>query len=208
MSTNDVPPGEKVESEDVPHADGTPSSSPDNTFEEVTGDAVAEAADGEADATPETAADLQSRVQELEKALEHQRDLVLRAQADLDNTRRRAQRDVEQAHKYGLEKFVTEMLPVADSMELGLHAAGQEGAALEQLCEGMDLTLKMLQSALGKFDVEIVDPVDAPFDPELHQAMTMQAREGVESGIVLQVFQKGYKLSGRLVRPAMVVVST
>ncbi|MGK0172566.1 MAG: molecular chaperone GrpE [Gammaproteobacteria bacterium] len=151
--------------------------------------------------------DPQKRIADLELALADQRDQALRSQAELENTRRRAQRDVENAHKFGLERFVNEMIPVLDSMELGLQAAGQEEAALQSLVEGTELTLKMLQSALGKFQVEPVEPVNGKFDPELHQAMSMQDAEGVESGNVIGVFQKGYTLNGRLVRPAMVIVA-
>jgi molecular chaperone GrpE len=154
-----------------------------------------------------TGTDPHKRIVDLERALADQRDQVLRSQAELENTRRRAQRDVENAHKFGLERFVNEMIPVLDSMELGLQAAGQEEAALQSLVEGTELTLKMLQSALGKFQVEPVEPVDGKFDPELHQAMSMQDAEGVESGNVIAVFQKGYTLNGRLVRPAMVIVA-
>ena len=102
---------------------------------------------------------------------------------------------------------MSELLPIIDSMELGLSAAGQDGAGLDSVVEGTQLTLKMLSTALAKFALEEIDPQDTEFDPELHQAMSMQAVEGVAPGKVVQVVQKGYSLSGRLVRPAMVIVA-
>ena len=176
------------------------------TSEEEVADG-AEAAADDASAEVIDAEVLAGRTAELEVALEESRDQLLRGQAELENLRRRAQRDVENAHKFGLERFVSEMLPVLDSMELALQAAGQESATVDSIKEGTELTLKMLVSALEKFDVAAIAPENEPFDTELHQAMSMQSIEGVESGTVVQVFQKGYSLSGRLVRPAMVVVS-
>lgn len=132
---------------------------------------------------------------------------LLRTKAELDNTQRRAKRDVESAHKFALEKFVTELLPVKDSLELGLSAASEENAGLEKLREGVELTLKMFTAALEKFGVSEVNPDGERFDPELHQAMTMQDAPDIEPNTVLSVFQKGYLLNGRLIRPAMVVVS-
>jgi len=130
---------------------------------------------------------------------------LLRVQAELENQRRRAQRDVENAHKFGVEKFVAELLPVKDSMELGL-AAGVD-ADLGALREGLELTEKMLTSALEKFGVVQVDPQGDAFNPELHQAMSMQEGADIGPGKVVTVFQKGYLLNERLVRPAMVIVS-
>jgi len=172
-------------------------------------DAEPESANG-VDATTDADADadaVAARAREVEAALEASREQTLRAQAEMENLRRRAQRDVENAHRFGLEKFVTEILPVLDSMELGLEAARQEGAGVESLREGTELTVKMLQGALAKFEVAEIDPQGEPFDPEKHQAMSVQEVEGTPSGQVLQVIQKGYTLGGRLVRPAMVVVA-
>ena len=134
-------------------------------------------------------------------------ETVLRTQAEMENLRKRVARDVENAHKFGLEKFLEELLPVRDSMELGLAAAGEDEADTAQVREGVELTLKMLTSALEKFGVEIVDPVDSAFDPDFHQAMSMQEVPGVESGTVTMVMQKGFVLNGRLVRPALVMVA-
>ena len=131
---------------------------------------------------------------------------LLLARAEVENSRRRSERDVESAHKYALEKFVRELLPVKDSLELGLAAAG-EGAEFEKLREGMELTLKMLGAALEKFGVAEVNPKGQRFNPELHQAMAMQESPAAEPNTVLTVYQKGYLLNDRLIRPAMVVVS-
>lgn len=140
------------------------------------------------------------------KADEHWNQL-LRVQADLENTRRRAERDVENAHKYGLEKFVQELLPVKDSLELGLNAASGDDENIAKLREGTELTLKMLNGVMEKFGVAEVSPEGQPFNPELHQAMTMQESAEHEPNTVIMVMQKGYLLNERLVRPAMVVVS-
>lgn len=132
---------------------------------------------------------------------------LLTARAEMENTRRRSERDVESAHKYALEKFVRELLPVKDSLELGLAAAGGEGEAIAKLREGVDLTLKMLTTALEKFGVAEVNPKGQKFNPELHQAMAMQEVANAEPNTVLTVYQKGYLLNDRLIRPAMVVVA-
>jgi len=134
-------------------------------------------------------------------------DALLRAKAELDNLRKRTERDVEKAHKFGLERFLTELLPVKDSMELGISAASEEGADVSKVREGVELTLKMLATAIEKFGIEEVDPQGEKFDPERHQAMTMQEAAGVEPGTVVSVIQKGYLLNGRLVRPALVIVA-
>jgi len=139
------------------------------------------------------------------KADQHWNQLLL-ARAETENVRRRAERDVEGAHKYALERFVNELLPVKDSLELGLAAASGEGD-LAKIREGMELTLKMLSSALEKFGVKTLDPKGEKFNPALHQAMAMQEVRDAEPNIVLTVYQKGYLLNDRLIRPAMVVVS-
>ena len=128
------------------------------------------------------------------------------ATAELDNIRKRTSRDIENAHKYALERFVNELLPVVDSMELGINAS-QSAEDIESLREGMDLTLKKLFDCLGKFGINAIDPAGDKFDPEWHQAVSMQELEGSDSGQVITVMQKGYELNGRLVRPAMVVVA-
>jgi molecular chaperone GrpE len=140
------------------------------------------------------------------KADEHWNNLV-RAKAEIDNLRKRHERDLENAHKYALERFVAELLAVRDSMELGLSAAQEQGADVEKLLEGTELTLKLFSDVMERFDVVQVDPQGEPFDPDLHQAMSMQPRDDVAPNTVVTVVQKGYTLNGRLVRPAMVIVS-
>ncbi|MDF1588602.1 MAG: nucleotide exchange factor GrpE [Gammaproteobacteria bacterium] len=140
------------------------------------------------------------------KADQHWNEL-LRAKADMENLRRRQARDLENAHKHALDKFVTELLPIYDSMELGLKAASAEEASLEAVREGLEMTMKMFLSSISKFGLEQVDPEGQAFDPELHQAVAMQPADGVEANQVLNVMQKGYQFNGRLLRPAIVVVS-
>jgi len=135
-------------------------------------------------------------------------DELLRARAEMENLRRRQSRDLENAHKRALDKFVGELLPVYDSMDLGLNAANGAEASLETVREGLDMTMKMFLSSINKFGLEQVNPEEgAAFDPELHQAMAMQPVEGVEANKILNVAQKGFQFNGRLLRPAMVVVS-
>ena len=140
------------------------------------------------------------------KADEHW-DQLVRAKAEVENLRKRHERDLANAHKYALEAFVQELLPVKDSMELGLNAALDDNADVAKLREGTELMVKMMISALEKFNVVEIDPAGEPFDPKLHQAMSIQERDDVAPNTVVTVVQKGYTLNGRLVRPAMVMVS-
>lgn len=149
---------------------------------------------------------------ELETALaeaDKWRDQAMRATAEAENIRQRAQRDVEKAHKYGLEKFAEALLPVHDSLAQALAVPVPEGAEeqLRPMREGIELTLKMLLDTLQRFNVEAIDPAGEPFNPELHEAMTMIENPDCEPNTVLDVFQKGFTLNGRLVRAAKVVVS-
>jgi molecular chaperone GrpE len=138
------------------------------------------------------------------KADEHW-NLYLRAAAELENVRKRATRDVEHAHKFALERFGKELLAVRDTLEMGLAAA--ESATVDSLIEGKNATLKLLTTVLRQFGIEEVDPVGEPFDPEFHEAISMQPSDDVEPGSVVAVVQKGYTLNGRLLRPAMVIVA-
>ena len=148
-----------------------------------------------------------SRIEELEQQLAEAKDQAMRAAAEAQNARRRAEQDVEKARKFALEKFVNDMLPVADNLERAIDAANAEGAEMVSVTEGVELTLKTLVDALKRHKVDQVDPVGEPFDPNLHQAMTMIEDPNAEPNSVINCFQKGYTLNGRLVRPAMVVVS-
>lgn len=170
--------------------------------------APGKAAPGKGEA-PETTASAEDLVKALEKAraeAEESRNAMLRARADLENLRKRSAREAENARKYALERFVAELLPVKDSMELGL-AAAEQTEDVAKLREGMALTLKMLGAALEKFGVSPVDPQGEKFNPDLHQAMSMQETDQAEPGTVLDVVQRGYLLNDRLVRPAMVTVA-
>ncbi|CAM2957312.1 Heat-shock protein GrpE(HSP-70 cofactor) [Legionella steigerwaltii] len=130
---------------------------------------------------------------------------AVRAQAELDNVRRRTEREVANAHRYGVEKLISDLLPVIDSLEQALQLAVKaEDASMK---EGLELTLKLFMDVLKKFEVQQIDPTGAPFDPQLHEAMSMQDAPDAEPNTVLAVFQKGYKLSDRVIRPARVVVS-
>lgn len=140
------------------------------------------------------------------KADEHWNQCLL-LQADLENLRKRSAKDVENAHKFALEKFMSELLPIRDSMEMGLNAAQDDGVDINSLREGMDLTLKMMVSAMDKFNITVVDPEGEPFNPDLHQAMSMVPNPDLPANTVMNVVQKGYQLNERLIRPAMVIVS-
>ena len=151
--------------------------------------------------------DPEDALAEAQRAAQEHLDRALRAQAELENVRRRAERDLAHAHKFALERFVSELLPVRDSLELGLAASAGEGASAAGIAEGVELTLRMLEQAMDKFGVKVVDPAGDPFNPEFHQAITMQESDTAESGTVLTVVQKGCLLNERLVRPAMVIVA-
>ena len=151
--------------------------------------------------------DLNEALAEARRAAQANLDRALRAQAELENVRRRVERDLQNAHKFALERFVSELLPVKDSLELGLSASTEKGASVESIAEGAELTLRMLEQAMEKFGITVVDPAGEPFNPEFHQAMTMQQSDTAASGTVLTVVQKGYLLNERLVRPAMVIVA-
>lgn len=133
-------------------------------------------------------------------------ELALRVQAELENLRKRTSRDIENAHKYALEKLAAELLGVRDSMELGLSAA-QESTDITSIREGVELTLKLLTQVMEKFDIREISPEGQKFNPELHQAMAMQETDKLEPNNVISVMQKGYILKDRLLRPALVTVS-
>ncbi len=170
--------------------------------------AEAESEVAENPAAEEAEVDIAQLLEDARAKADENWDKLLRVQAELENSQRRAKRDVENAHKYGLEKFAQELLPVKDSLEMGLAAVDEnEHEAVIKLREGTELTLKMLNSALDKFGIKEVDPQGQPFSPEQHQAMTMQESAEHEPNTVMAVMQKGYLINDRLLRPAMVVVS-
>jgi molecular chaperone GrpE len=162
-------------------------------------------AETETESTSEAVAE--ESVEALQAKVDEHWNELLRTKAEMENLRRRHTRDLENAHKHALDKFIAELLPIADSMELGLKAAEGEQATMDAVKEGLEMTIKMFMGSIGKFGLEQVDPEGQAFDPELHQAMSMQPVEGVEPNQVVTVVQKGYQFNGRLLRPAMVVVS-
>lgn len=132
---------------------------------------------------------------------------VLRLRAEMENMSRRQAKELENAHKFALENFVKELLQVRDSLELGQAAAAADDADISKLREGTELTLKLLRDVMSKFGVERIDPEGEPFNPEYHQAMAMQPRSDLAPNTVVNVVQSGYLLNGRLMRPALVMVS-
>ncbi|GAB6034113.1 nucleotide exchange factor GrpE [Galenea microaerophila] len=151
--------------------------------------------------------DIQALLEEAQKEAQNQKELALRTLADMENLRRRTRIDVENAHKYALEKFVNELIPVVDSMEMGIEAAAKEDVDIKSIQEGMEMTLKQMLDVLQKFEVERVNPQNEAFNPELHEAMTMVPNAELAPNTVMDVIQKGYTLNGRVVRPARVIVS-
>lgn len=148
------------------------------------------------------------RLTQAETLIMHQKDEVLRVQAEMQNLRRRTELDVEKAHKFGQEKLSAELLAVMDNLERALQVAvDRENESVKSLLQGVELTLKSFGDCFRKFGIEQLDPVGEPFDPQVHQAMVMQENPHVEPDTVTAVMQKGYTLHGRVLRPAMVIVS-
>ena len=176
--------------------------------------AAAESVQGDADTEANTVAedsvvDAEKMAQDLAAAtaeIETLKDQMLRVQADAQNIRRRAEQDVEKAHKFGVEKFANELLPVIDSLERAIETFGDD-EALKPMREGVEMTLNMFISGLGKFNMEQVNPKGEAFDPALHQAMSMIPSPDLAPNTVVDVMQKGFTLHGRLLRPAMVIVA-
>ena len=158
----------------------------------------------EVDPRDERIAQLEAELAQLQTGV---RDAQLRAQAEVENIRRRTEIDVEKAHIFALEKFANELLPVIDSLERALEVADKENPELASMIEGIELTLKSLLGAVRKFGVEVVGDTNVPFNPEIHQAMSMMESDDVAPNHVMMVMQRGYTLNGRLLRPAMVAVA-
>ena len=151
---------------------------------------------------------LQEQLDAAEAAAGMARDELLRVQAEMQNLRRRTEQDIEKAHKFGQEKFSTELLAVMDNLERSAAAAeASEDEAVRAIKEGVELTLKGFMDCFKRFNIEAVDPLGEPFDPQLHQAMSIQESPDAEPNSVIAVMQKGYTLHGRVIRPAMVMVS-
>ncbi len=149
----------------------------------------------------------EARIEALEKALEAAKNETLRTLADSQNSRRRAEKDVAAAHKYALDKFVRELLPIVDNLERALELDQDKDTVEKSLIEGVQLTYRNFIDVLQKFAVEQISPQGEPFDPQLHQAVSTVEQPDSEPNTVINVMQKGYQLNGRLLRPAMVVVA-
>lgn len=168
---------------------------------------AAEQVEGEEMSPEAEIALLHSELEAAKQTINDQKDSVVRAAADVENMRRRAAQDVEKAHKFALEKFANELLPVIDNLERAIEFSDKENEQLKPVLEGIEMTVKSFNDVVSKFGVEIVNPQGEQFNPEFHQAMSIQPSNDVAPNTVLAVMQKGYTLNGRLLRPAMVMVS-
>ncbi len=176
---------------------------PEEAVEDAQDDAQTETPEAEVEVA-ELATDPEAVLAEVQAKADENWERYLRAAAETENVRKRATRDVENAHKFALERFGKELLTVKDTLEMGIAA---DGASVESLVEGSNATLKMLGSTMERFGMIEVDPEGEPFDPEFHEARRMQPSHDIEPGSVVTVVPKGYTLNGRLLRPAMVIVA-
>jgi molecular chaperone GrpE len=204
---------ESTENKNTPEA-STEALTPEEVMAQEIIDQAEEQVEVQFDAAAFNISPEQEKINELELALSaahttvsDQKDSVVRAKAEVDNIRRRSAQDVDKARKFALEKFATEMLVSVDNLERALQNVDKEDESIKGIIEGLELTLQGLIASLEKFGVKGVDPQDQPFNPEFHQAMSMQVVDGVAPNTVIAVMQKGYELNGRLIRPAMVMVS-
>ena len=176
--------------------------------EEISADAaMKEESSAETEGSEDNNDDVSEELAKAQQTIKDYWDQIMRLKAEIENNRKRAQRDVENAHKYAVKSFVESLLPVIDSLDMGINASQAENATVDSLREGMEMTQSMFASTLEKNSIESVDPTGEKFDPEKHQAMSIQESEEQEPNTVLTVMQKGYLLNDRLIRPAMVVVS-
>ena len=199
MANEEQNPVEEQQTEQQAESVAAATEQAENVEQNEAQDTVTEDAGADAE---KLAADLAAAVAEVEAL----KDQMLRVQAEAQNVRRRAEQDVEKAHKFGVEKFANEMLPIVDSLERAIEAFGDD-EAVKPMKEGVEMTMNMFLSGLAKFQMEQVSPEGQAFDPALHQAMSMVDAPDAEPNTVIAVMQKGYTLHGRLVRPAMVVVA-
>ena len=163
--------------------------------------------DSEVTAEQARIAELEAQLEAAQQASLEERERAVRAVAEMENLRRRAAQDVEKAHKFALEKFAAELLPVLDNLERAIELADKENDTLKPMIEGVELTLKSMQSGVAKFGLVALDPLNQPFDPNAHQAMSMVPSADVAPNTVIAVMQKGYDLNGRVIRPAMVMIA-
>jgi molecular chaperone GrpE len=172
------------------------STTPENIDDDIIDNIIEDAIEG----------DLKTQLEEAQQSAKDNWDKVLRAQAEMENLKRRNAKDLENAHKFALDGFVKALLEVKDSLTMGLKTANEEKATIEHIIEGLEMTDKVFLSTMEKFGVEVINPTDDAFNPEFHEAVTMVPMPDKESNSVLEVVQIGFTLNGRLVRPAMVVV--
>ena len=182
-------------------------SNEENAAPQQESEAATEAQEAGVDSAESATGELHVLLEDARSKADEHWDQCLRLQAEIDNLRKRNERDLANAHKFALEKFAAELLPVKDSLEMGLAAADEQNADVARLKEGSELTLKMLGSALEKFNIKEINPLNEVFNPEYHEAMSIQERADVANNTVVTVVQKGYSLNDRLIRPAMVIVS-
>ncbi len=191
----------------TPAPDGRPREVPDGAPEPESADA--DDKDPKQDASPETPVLTQAERElvDAQEKVDENWELYLRTAAELENVRKRSQRELENARRYGIERFALELLAVGDSLEMGLEAASEE-PSVEILMAGKKATLKQLRQLLERFSISELDPLGEAFDPELHEAMTTQPSEEYQPGQVMAVIQKGYRIHDRLLRPARVIIAT
>ncbi|BBB28412.1 nucleotide exchange factor GrpE [Neptunomonas japonica] len=197
MANDQTTQNETVESADVDNVNLDTSNADES-------DAAVDAKDEQAG---EVADNVEKQLSEAQAEISALKEQVLRSAADVQNARRRAEKDVEKAHKFALDKFVNEMLPIVDSLERALETSSADDEATKALRDGVEMTLGMYIAGLAKFNVDRIDPQGEAFDPVSHQAMSMVDAPDAQPNTVIAVMQKGYSLNGRLIRPAMVIVS-
>ncbi|MEQ3638924.1 MAG: nucleotide exchange factor GrpE [Alteromonas sp.] len=168
---------------------------------------VVEGTDAPQDEATQRIYELETALSEAQATIKEQQDGVLRARADADNARRRAEGEVEKARKFALERFAGELLPVVDNLERAIELSDSDNEAVKPLLEGVEMTHKSFMSTIEKFGLTLIDPQGETFNPDLHQAMSMQESADHAPNTVMAVMQKGYQINGRLLRPAMVMVS-
>lgn len=197
MANDQTTQNETVESADVDNVNLDASNADES-------DAAVDAKDEQ---TGEVVDNVEKQLSEAQAEIAALKEQVLRSAADVQNARRRAEKDVEKAHKFALDKFVNEMLPIVDSLERALETSSADDEATKALRDGVEMTLGMYIAGLAKFNVDRIDPQGEAFDPVSHQAMSMVDAPDAQPNTVIAVMQKGYSLNGRLIRPAMVIVS-
>jgi molecular chaperone GrpE len=197
----------KQEQEAVKQAQAAEAKNAEQATEQQVSGSAADIEDAETEAMIARITELEAALEASEAKVKEQQDSVLRARADVDNMRRRTEQEIDKARKFALEKFAGELLPVIDNMERAVEMADKENEAIKPMVEGVELTLKTMTDTVEKFGLNAIDPQGQPFNPELHQAMSIQESAEHEPNTVMMVMQKGYELNGRVVRPAMVMVS-